>query len=79
MDKNIKDGEGMDKYMKEKEEEKEKETGGVQGRIHGGSREEIKVWKQQLLNKWMAPEKDNKLDNRKSMIQKYWSGYTNQK
>ena len=77
--KNIKDGERMDKDMKEKEEEKEEEAGGIQDRRHVGSKEERKVWKQQLLNRWMAPEKDNKLVNGKSIIQKDLLRDTNQR
>ena len=79
MDNNMED-------MKEKEEKEEEEAfTGPRSRIHvglkeekRGLKEETKVWKQQLLNKWMAPEKDNKLEKRKSMIQKDLSGDTNQ-
>ena len=47
-------------------------------RLHEGSREEVREWKQQLLDKWMAPEKGNKLHKGRSMIQKDLWGDTNQ-
>ena len=75
--KDMKEGERMDKDMKdikEKKEEKEEEAGGVQDRTHVGSKEGKRVWKQQLLNKWMAPEKGNELADGKSIIQKERTG-----
>merc|ERR1712002_187995 len=65
--------EGMDNNMedekKKKKIEEEEALTGPRSRINVGLKEEKKVWKQELLNRWMAPKEDKEFD-RKNMIQK---------
>ena len=59
----------MEDEKKKKKVEEEEALTGPRSRTHVGLKEEKKVWKQELLNKWMAPKEDKEID-RESMIQK---------
>lgn len=47
-------------------------------RLHEGSREEVREWKQQLIDKLMGPEMGSTGNKRGSIIQKVLNGDTNQ-
>ena len=58
----------MEDEKKKKKIEVEEALTGPRSRTHVGLKEEKKVWKQELLNKWMAPKEEKEID-RESMIQ----------